>query len=191
MTRLPARAQASSLGRVLLCRRAYEVKPGRSEMVTVGARYGFPLTMSLNRKCRKLRVGPACFIGCCNSDEPSSVTGERVRLRLQPKVNIQHSRYGGSVCIPVKGVSFRCLVKAVTTLAGAKVIDVAEFIHGEDVVAFDYKGFRFEIHAELTNYQMERPTDCPTPTFNEVVQHLANYSVPAPWWAMIGRAALP
>jgi hypothetical protein len=110
---------------------------------------------------------------------------------LQHNVNIKYAKHGGSVFMPVKGISFRRLLKAVITLPHANVVDVAEFIQEEDYVVFEYKGFHFEIHRLLTDYQMEQPSDCPMTIFNEVVRHLLNYPVPSPWWARTLRTALP
>jgi hypothetical protein len=97
-------------------------------------------------------------------------------------MQITQSKNAGWVTMPIKAVPFRRLVDALGCLPSAKIVDATRYWTDEDFVAFDYKGLRFEVHTGLAEYQLDKPANCPSKIFHEIVGYLANCPARRSWF---------
>jgi hypothetical protein len=91
------------------------------------------------------------------------------------------SQSGDAVGVEIGTVSFRSLIRALSTLPDAKIRKAKQNPMTDDTSAeFEYKGQRFEVYTPLSDYWIDRPDGCPAAVFEEVVQHLERF--PVRWW---------
>lgn len=56
-------------------------------------------------------------------------------------------------------------------------------MNDEAHATFEYKGFRFEIYTPLSDYWIDRPENCPSEVFDEIVSCLEQFRVR--WWQRV------
>ena len=91
------------------------------------------------------------------------------------------SQSGDAVGVEIGAVSLRSLMRVLSALPGARVGKAKQNPMTDDATAeFQYKGQRFEVRTPLSDYWIDRPTECPAAVFEEVVRHLEKS--PVRWW---------
>ena len=99
-------------------------------------------------------------------------------------MQIMRSQSGDAVGIEVGAVSFRSLIRRLSTLPGTKILKATQNPMNDDASAeFVYRGCRFAVHTPFADYWIDRPDGCPVEVFEEIAQHLESYRVR--WWHRI------
>ena len=86
-----------------------------------------------------------------------------------------------AVGVGIGAISFRSLLRALRALPGVNIGKRSHNpINDEAHATFEYKSFKFEIYTPLSDYWIDRPENCPSVVFDEIVVCLEQFRVR--WW---------
>jgi hypothetical protein len=89
-----------------------------------------------------------------------------------------------AVGVEINSISLRSLLRALKSLPGVKIGQRSQNpMNDEAHATFEYKGFRFEIYTPLSDYWIDRPENCPSEVFDEIVSCLEQFRVR--WWQRV------
>jgi hypothetical protein len=88
-----------------------------------------------------------------------------------------------SIGIKINAISFNALLRLLLTLPDLKIIYAKKQVNDEALAKFIYNNIQFEIATPLSDYWIEKPKDCPSVIFKEIIDCLEHFNVR--WWHKI------
>lgn len=83
--------------------------------------------------------------------------------------------------IKIDKVSFSFIEKALRSIPDLTVItSIFNIANDEALIEFQYKGFDFSLDTPLSDYWIEKPSECPIEIFEEIKSHL--HEKKFHWW---------
>lgn len=93
------------------------------------------------------------------------------------------SRLNDSIGININSITFKSLLRSLRVLPELKIIEAKQHINDEAYATFIYKNIEFKLDTPLSDYWIDKPKNCPSEVFEEIIHHLENFKIK--WWQKI------